>query len=216
MFGINFAPLDGALRILCLGAHSDDIEIGCGGTVLRLLAEHPRAEVRWVVFSSLGERADEARNSAKRFLRNAGKSQIDLKDFRDGFMPYSGIELKQSFELLKREFNPDLIFTHYGRDLHQDHRMVSELTWNTFRNHMILEYEIVKYDGDIGNPNFFVQLSKAICSEKVGNLVEYFPSQRSKSWFSEDTFLAMLRIRGLECNATERYAEAFHCRKSRY
>jgi LmbE family N-acetylglucosaminyl deacetylase len=216
MLGMNFEPRDGALRVLCLGAHSDDIEIGCGGTLLRLLAEHPSAEVRWVVFSARDTRAEEALNSANRFLRNAGKRQVDLQDFRDGFLPYSGIELKQSFEQLKHEFNPDLIFTHYGRDLHQDHRMVSELTWNTFRNHMILEYEIIKYDGDIGNPNFFVQLPQAICREKMMNLLECFPSQREKSWFTEDTFLAMLRIRGLECNATERYAEAFHCRKSLY
>jgi len=139
-----------------------------------------------------------------------------IKEFRDGYFPYSGAEIKDCFEELKRGNPPDLILTHYRNDLHQDHRLVSELTWNTFRDHLILEYEIVKYDGDLGVPNFFVQLSDAICRQKVTNLLECFGSQRGKHWFTEDTFLAMLRLRGLECNARDRLAEAFYCRKGLY
>ena len=217
MLGLGFAPQDSSsFTILCLGAHSDDIEIGCGGTVLRLLEEMPYAHVRWVVLGAAGPRAAEAVASADKFLANAHNKEVVVKEFRDGYFPHSGAEIKDFFEELKRASTPDLILTHCRNDLHQDHRFVSELTWNTFRDHLILEYEIVKYDGDLGIPNFFVQLSDATCRQKVRNLMECFGSQRSKRWFSEDTFLAMLRLRGLECNAQERYAEAFYCRKGRY
>jgi LmbE family N-acetylglucosaminyl deacetylase len=204
------------LRILCLGAHSDDIEIGCGGTILRLLDEFPRAQVHWVVLGASGQRTNEAVESATLFLAAADKREIVIKGFRDGFFPYIGAEIKECFEELKREFSPDLILTHYRNDLHQDHRIVSELTWNTFRSHFILEYEIVKYDGDVGSPSFFVQLSKRVGLKKVQNILECFKSQKDKSWFTEDTFLAMLRLRGIESNASEGYAEAFYCRKARY
>jgi LmbE family N-acetylglucosaminyl deacetylase len=198
---------------LCLGAHSDDIEIGCGGTILRLLEENPAVHVHWVIFGASGPRKLEAVESANLFLANARSKEIVTKEFRDGYFPYMGADIKDFFEQLKREHSPDLILTHYREDLHQDHRLVSELTWNTFRDHLILEYEIPKYDGDIGSPNFFVHLDAALCKRKVDYILQSFISQRSKSWFSEDTFYAMLRLRGLESNAPEKHAEAFYCRK---
>lgn len=207
---------DRPLSILCLGAHSDDIEIGCGGTLLRLLAEAPGAEVHWVVFAAEGTRAKEAAHSASLFLADAGRREIVLETFKDGFFPYLGADIKQFFEDLKKRVSPDLILTHYGRDLHQDHRVISELTWNTFRNHMILEYEIAKYDGDMGAPNFFAHLDAALCQRKVDYILQCFDSQAGKAWFSEDTFYAMLRLRGLESNAPAKYAEAFYCRKMVY
>jgi len=204
---------DSIFRILCLGAHSDDIEIGCGGTVLRILEENPDAEVLWVVMGASGQRADEATASAKSFLARARQKEVIVKEFRDGFFPYIGAEIKGFFEELKRRCAPDLILTHYRNDLHQDHRLVSELTWNTFRNHLILEYEILKYDGDLGTPNVFVPLTESLARRKVGILLDSFRSQLKKNWFTEDAFLAILRLRGLECNAPEKYAEAYHARK---
>ena len=201
------------MRILCLGAHSDDIEIGCGGTVLRILEENPDAEVLWVVMGASGQRADEATASAKSFLARARQKEVIVKEFRDGFFPYIGAEIKGFFEELKRRFAPDLVLTHCRNDLHQDHRLVSELTWNTFRNHLILEYEILKYDGDLGTPNVFVHLTESLARRKVGILLDSFRSQLKKNWFTEDAFLAILRLRGLECNAPEKYAEAYHARK---
>lgn len=209
-------PADRPLSVLCLGAHSDDLEIGCGGTVLRLLEEHPGTEVNWVVFAAEGLRAREAAQSASRFLAAAGRKDVVLNQFRDGFFPYIGAEIKQYFEGLKTTVSPDLILTHYRQDLHQDHRLISELTWNTFRSHLILEYEIVKYDGDVGTPNFFVHLDGALCRRKVDYILQCFDSQRGKGWFSEDTFCAMLRLRGVESNAPDKYAEAFYCRKLVY
>ena len=203
-------------KILALGAHADDIEIGSGGTVLRLLQNNPAAEVHWVVLGATGARRTEAIESAQHFLANARRKEIVVKDFRDGYFPYVGTEIKDFFEQLKRQFVPDLILTHYREDLHQDHRLVSELTWNTFRDHLILEYEIPKYDGDIGSPNFFVHLDAALCKRKVACILQSFASQSSKAWFSEETFYAMLRLRGLESNAPEKYAEAFYCRKVVY
>lgn len=203
-----------ALTILCIGAHSDDIEIGCGGTILRLLEENPGTEVEWVVLGANGERADEAAQSAALFLANAGRSGTRIERFRDGFFPYIGVEIKQFFEELKRGCSPDLIFTHYRNDLHQDHRMVSELTWNTFRNHLILEYEIPKYDGDIGSPNFFVHLGESTCRKKIQGIMRCFQTQHGRNWFTEDTFFSMMRLRGLESNSPEKYAEAYYCRKA--
>jgi LmbE family N-acetylglucosaminyl deacetylase len=202
------------LRVLCLGAHSDDIEVGCGGTVLRLLAERPAVEILWVVLGATGEREKEARGSAAVFLEKATSKEVLVGGFRDSFFPYVGGEVKEYFETLKRKANPDLILTHYRHDLHQDHRLVSELTWNTFRDHLILEYEIVKYDGDLGIPNCYVHLPERICREKVENLMRCFGSQREKRWFTEDTFYGILRLRGVESNAPERCAEGFHCRKA--
>lgn len=207
-----FPKNDEPLTILCLGAHSDDIEIGCGGTILRLLTEYNNIEVHWVVFGSSGIRNTEAFESANKFLVNSKKKNIIVENFKDGFFPYSGQEIKTFFETLKHTIQPDIIFTHYRHDLHQDHRLISELTWNTFRDHLILEYEIMKYDGDIGNPNFFVQLDDALCQKKVTHILESFKSQSNHHWFSKEAFFALLRLRGIECNA-EHYAEGFYCRK---
>src|SRR5882762_3339902 len=204
---------DSIFRILCLGAHSDDIEIGCGGTVLRILEENPDAEVLWVVMGASGQRADEATASAKSFLARARQKEVIVKEFRDGFFPYIGAEIKGFFEELKRRCAPDLILTHCRNDLHQDHRLVSELTWNTFRNHLILEYEILKYDGDLGTPNLFVHLDEATCQRKIGTLMECFKTQQDKDWFTPDAFLSLLRVRGVESKAPGKYAEAFYCRK---
>lgn len=201
-------------RLLVIGAHSDDIEIGCGGTVLRLLDEHPDLDVAWMVMSAHGPRRDEAQSSAQAMLSTAsGGRHIFIHAFRDGFLPYEGAAVKEQFEVLKQSFEPDLILTHYGRDAHQDHRLVSELTWNTFRNHLILEFEIPKYDGDLGAPNCFVRLEESTVRRKIEHLVEHFKTQHGRQWFAEDLFRSLLRLRGMECNAPSRYAEAFYSRK---
>jgi len=209
----NITPVGPATKILCLGAHSDDIEIGCGGTILRWLDEYPSAEIYWIVMGASGERRTEAVQSANLFLTNARRKEIVVKEFRDGYFPYNGAEIKDFFEDLKREYLPDVILTHYREDLHQDHRLVSELTWNTFRSHLILEYEIVKYDGDLGAPNFFVHLTESVAQRKIRTILECFKSQRKKSWFTEDAFSSILRLRGIESNAPNKYAEGFYCRK---
>ncbi|BAZ17983.1 hypothetical protein NIES4071_98640 [Calothrix sp. NIES-4071] len=200
-------------KVLCLGAHCDDIEIGCGGTILKLVETYPNIMFYWVVFSSNLQREKEAYNSANYFLKNTNIKNIVIKQFQDGFFPFIAIEIKQFFEQLKQEFSPNLIFTHYRQDLHQDHRLISEFTWNTFRNHLILEYEIPKYDGDLGHPNFFVNLNEGICQNKIKYIINSFPSQNNKQWFTEETFLSILRLRGVESNSPHKYAEAFYCRK---
>jgi LmbE family N-acetylglucosaminyl deacetylase len=207
-------PASEVRRVLCLGAHCDDIEIGCGGTILALQEQYADVAVRWIVFSADEERAAEARTSADAFLARAREKEVVIKSHRDGFFPYVGDRIKDDFEKLKGEFSPDLVFTHFRDDRHQDHRLVSDLTWNTFRDHLILEYEIPKYDGDVGRPNFFVPLSESICSTKVRNITEIFRSQGANQWFDEQTFLAILRLRGMEANSPSRYAEAFYCRKA--
>ena len=204
---------DQPLKILCVGAHSDDIEIGCGGTILRLLSEYDDVEVHWVVFGSSGQRDGEAVASANKFLADAKEKQIIIKNFKESFFPYTGGEIKNFFEELKTKTSPDIIFTHYLHDLHQDHRLVSELTWNTYRDHLILEYEIVKYDGDLGVPNLFVHLDETICRKKIEFIMDSFKSQEKKDWFTPDAFLSILRIRGIESKAPEKYAEGFYCRK---
>ncbi len=203
----------GPKKILALGAHADDIEIGCGGTILRFLDENRATEVVWVAFGASGQRRTEAVESANLFLANARRKEIVVKEFRDGYFPYVGSEIKDFLEELKKKCSPDLILTHYREDLHQDHRLVSELTWNTFRNHLILEYEIVKYDGDLGAPNLFVHLNESIARKNFQTIVECFKSQKDKSWFTEDVFSSILRPRGVECRAPSGFAEAFHARK---
>jgi LmbE family N-acetylglucosaminyl deacetylase len=202
----------GPLKVLCLGCHSDDIEIGCGGTILRLAQEHPGCEFHWVVFSAIGVREAEARRAADLFAGGAGLKGPILKTFPDGFMPFVGAEVKAVFEELK-SVSPDLVLTHNRKDAHQDHRQIAELTWNTFRNHLVLEYEIPKYDGDLGQPSVFVPLTAEMCNKKIDYLMEAFQSQLSKRWFQRDTFLSLMRLRGMECNAPSGYAEAFYGRK---
>jgi LmbE family N-acetylglucosaminyl deacetylase len=213
MLSFDFAPGVESLRLLCLGAHCDDIEIGCGGTILKLAGER-QLDVHWMVFSSSDQREQEALKSAKLFLRNVAGSKVIIHKFRNGFFPYIGGEIKERFEQLKAEFSPDLILTHYRHDLHQDHRLLSELTWNTFRNYLILEYEIPKYDGDLGSPNFFVPLDESICRRKIEYILGAFQSQSDKQWFSHDVFSSILRLRGVEANAPSGRAEAFYCRKA--
>lgn len=213
MLPLKFDKPDRSLRVLCLGAHSDDLEIGCGGTILRLISEGWKLDVYWVVLCSKERRGEEARASAKEFLAAAAQSNISIGRFRDGFLPYIGPSVKEYFEELKNEPSPDVIFTHHRADLHQDHRLVSELTWNTFRDHLILEYEIPKFDGDLGVPNFFVSLDEKLAHWKVELLMKHFGTQRSKHWFTEDTFLGLMRLRGVESRSAGRFAEGFHCRK---
>ena len=203
---------DRAPDILCLGSHSDDIEIGCGGTILQLARQYPDCRLHWVVFSARGVREAEARLAAGLFAGPGLKAPL-FETFQDGFMPYVGNDVKLVFETKLKQISPDLIFTHYGKDAHQDHRLISELTWNTFRNHLILEYEIPKYDGDIGQPVVFIPLELEVCQTKVGYIVDAFQSQHAKRWFHKDTFLSLMRLRGMECNAPSGYAEAFYCRK---
>src|ERR1700678_3548441 len=200
------------LTILCLGAHSDDIEIGCGGTLLQPRQDRAKLKFHWVVFSATGKRSEEARKAAELFAADCDED-IFVKEYRDGFLSYSGIQIKEFFEELKCRVNPDLIFTHWQGDAHQDHRLICELTWNTFRNHLILEYEIPKYDGDMGRPNTFIPLNEPICQNKVDNLCEAFESQRAKPWFARETFLGLMRLRGMESNARSGYAEGFYARK---
>ncbi len=199
--------------ILCLGAHADDIEIGCGGTLLKLLAEQPGIAVHWVVFSGNQLRAAEATASAAEFLRNAETRQVKVHAFRDSFFPHSWLEIKEQFAELAATVSPELIFTHRREDAHQDHRTLAELTWCAFRDHTILEYEIPKYEGDLGSPNVYVPLEADVAGRKVATLLECFRSQHDKPWFSSATFEALMRVRGLECNAKSKMAEAFHCRK---
>jgi LmbE family N-acetylglucosaminyl deacetylase len=210
MLSASFKKLN---TVLCLGAHADDIEIGCGGTVLKLLKEQPGLKFVWVVFSAEGRRAREARVSARAFLKGAGEQKIVIRNFRDGFFPFEGREIKQFFERLKRTVRPDLIFTHYRDDRHQDHRLLSDLAWNTFRDHVILEYEIPKYDGDLGTPNLYVPLDRAIYVRKTERICDFFQTQSNKDWFSADTFLSLMRLRGMECAAKSKLAEGFYCRK---
>jgi LmbE family N-acetylglucosaminyl deacetylase len=200
------------LTVLCLGAHSDDIEIGCGATLLQLRQSDAKPRFCWVVLSANETRKAEAQKAAELFAAGC-ETELIVKEFRDGYLPYDGAQVKDFFEVLKSRINPDLIFTHWQGDAHQDHRLVSELTWNTFRNHLILEYEIPKIDGDMGRPNTFVALEEWAYREKVNNLCTIFESQQTKPWFSRETFLGLLRLRGMESNAPSGYAEAFYARK---
>jgi LmbE family N-acetylglucosaminyl deacetylase len=208
------SPFSGPRKVLALGAHCDDIEIGCGGTLLRVTEENPEIEVRWVTFCSNPAREAEARASAAAFLARAARSTVVVHAFKDGYLPYLGGSVKDQFEAEKRAFAPDVILTHYRHDLHQDHRLVSELTWNTWRDHMILEYEIPKYDGDLGVPNFFAPLPAAALEKKIALVLQHFPTQAGKPWFTADLFRALARVRGMECTAPEGLAEAFYCRKA--
>jgi LmbE family N-acetylglucosaminyl deacetylase len=215
MKGLGFPRPGESLSVLCLGAHSDDIEIGVGGTLLQWLAAGVRLDVRWCVLSACGPRETEARESAMSFLAGAASSELELAQFQDGFFPYQGSDIKPWIERLKTKIDPDVIFTHRHDDAHQDHREVSRLTWNTFRDHLILEYEIPKWDGDIGQPNIYSALPAPVLERKVALLMSGFATQRSKDWFNADVFRSLARLRGMECRAPEFCAEGFFLRKAR-
>lgn len=212
MLNLRLHAPDGPLTVLAIGAHGDDIEIGCGGTLLSLRQLYD-LRVRWVVMGCADDaRALEAERSAQTLL-GPDVVEVSLGRYPDAFLPYYGEEVKREFERLKAEIEPALIFTHYRHDLHQDHRLVCELTWNTFRGHLILEYEVPKYDGDLGSPNLFVHLGGAVAEQKIAHLIEQFPSQAARSWFTPDLFRALLRIRGMESRSPSGLAEAFYARK---
>jgi LmbE family N-acetylglucosaminyl deacetylase len=213
MKGLPLARPGETLSVLCLGAHADDIEIGAGGTILQWIASGVRLEVRWCVLSAIGARAEEARASANAFLAGAASSRLELGEFKDGFFPYQGADIKAWLEILKADLHPDVILTHRRSDAHQDHREVCQLTWNLFRDHLILEYEIPKWDGDLDRPNVYMPLGSAVLGRKIELLLAHFGSQRSKDWFDAETFRGLARLRGMECRAPERYAEAFVLRK---
>jgi len=201
------------LEILCLGAHPDDIEIGCGGTIRKLCQDRADMVVHWVVLGASGDRGEEARDGALRFRSGAKGGELLMEGFRDGFFPFEGVRIKEFFESLKTRFSPDVIFTHSRDDRHQDHRLVSDLTWNTWRDHLVFEYEIPKWDGDLGRPNAFSPLSSSIARYKAETILEAFPSQVERHWFTADTFLGLMRLRGMECRAPEGFAEGFIARK---
>ena len=212
MLGLNLQKGRGPLKVLCLGAHSDDIEIGCGGLILSLVKGSRPIEVTWVVFSASRDREREARRGAAAFLKGAARANVIVKQFRDGHFPYEGAAVKAVFESLK-PVNPDVVLTHYRHDRHQDHRVLSDLAWNTFRDHLVLEYEIPKFDGDLGQPNLFVPLDRTTATRKANHLTKVFGTQRDKHWFSPETFLGLMRLRGMECRSDGGYAEAFYSRK---
>jgi LmbE family N-acetylglucosaminyl deacetylase len=214
MLKLDFDRSDkAAYHLLCLGAHCDDIEIGCGGTLLKLIEHQRVASVKWVVFASNDERALEARESAEIYLKEVPEKDIVIYSYKDGFLPQLAADVKNEFEGIKKSYSPDVVFSHYRHDLHQDHRLLSDLAWNTFRNHLILEYEIPKYDGDMGNPNLFVHLEPRHAKRKSELLLQCFRSQANKHWFDEETFLALTRLRGMQSAAFSKYAEAFYTRK---
>lgn len=214
MLALSFnLPRTRAPRLLFIGAHCDDIEIGCGGTVLEMTRRFPKAKIQWVVLSSDNQRRKEAESAARQMLRHLPNPVVTIKDFRGAYFPSEAPAIKDFFETLKHGEKPDLIFTHCREELHQDHRVVGELTWNTFRDHLILEYEIPKYDGGLGSPSVFVPLSAAAVRRKVDLLMRVFKSQHDKHWFTPDTFRALMRLRGVECNSSSGYAEAFYSRK---
>jgi LmbE family N-acetylglucosaminyl deacetylase len=214
MFSLDFSGLaTRASHVLFLGAHCDDIEIGCGATALQLVEANPRIEVTWAVLSADDGRASEAKESAEAFLAEAGTANIRIEGFRERYFPYVAAEIKEYFDDLGRTIAPEIVFTHRAEDMHQDHRLLCELARHTFRDSLLFEYEIPKLEGDLGQPNFFVHLDKRMCDQKVDYLAKFFPSQRDKHWFSDDTFWSLMRIRGVESKAPSGHAEAFHCRK---
>jgi LmbE family N-acetylglucosaminyl deacetylase len=213
MLSLNPATGRDRLHLLCLGAHSDDIEIGCGGAMLRWLAEVPQLHVTWVVLSAPGVRADEARRSAETLLAGAASVEVVVGDFTDAHFPSETARLKTFLSEIARRTTADLVLTHRLEDRHQDHRTVGELTWQTWRDHLILEYEIPKYEGDLGQPNVYVPLPANTAQRKLQHLMQHFGTQRSKGWFTEATFQGLMALRGIECRAPSGQAEAFHARK---
>jgi LmbE family N-acetylglucosaminyl deacetylase len=208
---LAFPRRSGALRVLCLGAHPDDIEIGCGATILRLVRQ--AADVRWAVFSGDDRRAEEAARSARLFLGADAGRRFMLHTFRDGYFPAQFAAVKEACEEVAARFRPDVVFTHFRDDRHQDHRVLSDLAWNTFRQHVILEYEVPKWDGDLSTPNLYASVTPRAAQRKVTLLSRAFASQRSKDWFGDEVFFGLMRLRGMECRSPSGFAEAFYGRK---
>jgi LmbE family N-acetylglucosaminyl deacetylase len=200
-------------HVLCVGAHCDDIEIGCGGTLLSLGKSHTDLKITCAIFSGNDDRQREARKSLESLFSAAADLQIVFHDFADGRLPFVGEAVKNAMEDIRGNIDPDLIFTHWEGDRHQDHRFLSEVTWNTFRDHLIMEFEIPKYDGDFGSPGVFCPLDKDTAERKVDHLMRAYRSQASKDWFTPDLFMSVLRIRGMEARADSGFAEGFYCRK---
>lgn len=213
MRGLGLARRGEELSILCLGAHSDDIEIGAGGTILGLIASGVKLDVRWCVLSAGGRRVAEARASAEAFLEGSSSSTVDVADFEDSYFPAHSRSIKQWLTDVRSRVDPDVVLTHARFDAHQDHREVNQLTWNVFRDHLVLEYEIPKWDGDLCQPNAYVPLTADVLKHKIELLYEHFGTQRSKDWFDRETFAGLARLRGMECRAPEHFAEAFTLRK---
>ncbi|PID96373.1 MAG: PIG-L domain-containing protein [Actinomycetales bacterium] len=209
---LSLRPRGDLLKVLAVGAHSDDIEIGCGATIVQLADQYPAVHVDWVVLTADGQRRDEAQDAAEALLAGTTSHSIHIENFRGSYLPAQWAAVKDRFEEFK-PFDPDLVLVHSRRDAHQDHRTVGELAWNTFRDHLVLEYEIPKYDGDLGAPSLFVPVSEAAMERKIDTLMNVFRSQHSRSWFTADTFASLMRLRGVECNSPSGYAEAFYVRK---
>ncbi len=210
MFSLQLAD---PKTILCIGAHCDDIEIGCGGTLATWARCYPQARFIWAVFAATGPRGEETRTAARALLGSAARLDFEMREFRDSYFPAQFAEIKEAVEQLGRRATPDVVLTHHAQDRHQDHRLLSELTWNVFRNQLVLEYEIPKFEGDLGQPNVYVPLSADLARHKVETLLKSFPSQASRDWFTADTFTAVMRLRGIECRSPSGLAEAFHGRK---
>ena len=215
MRGLGLARRGEELSILCIGAHSDDIEIGAGGTILGMIASGVRLDVHWCVLSAGGLRSAEARGSAEAFLEGSRSSTVDVADFEDSYFPAHSRSIKQWLIEVRSRIDPDVVLTHARFDAHQDHREVNQLTWNVFRDHLVLEYEIPKWDGDLCQPNAYVPLTAAVLERKIELLHEHFGTQRSKDWFDRETFAGLARLRGMECRAPEHFAEAFTLRKAK-
>jgi LmbE family N-acetylglucosaminyl deacetylase len=214
MKGLDLARRGDELTILCLGAHADDIEIGAGGTILSLIESGVRLNVHWCVLSAGALRAAEAVASAEAFLVGSLSSKVEVADFEDSCFPAHSRSIKQWLLDTRGRVLPDVIFTHARSDAHQDHREVNQLTWNVFRDHLVLEYEIPKWDGDLCQPNAYVPLTADILDRKITLLHNHFGTQRSKDWFDRETFAGLARLRGMECRAPEHCAEAFTLRKA--
>ena len=212
---LSIGDATGPLHLLCIGAHADDLEIGAGGTVLTLLERHPGSRVTWAVFAGSGNRVSEAKASAEELLTTAGSFDVHTLGLRDGFLPYQGAAAKEAIERLREGLpnEPDVILTHALHDRHQDHRTLAELTWNTWRDHLVLAYEVPKYEGDLVPPNAYVPLEAGNVERKLDHLRRHFASQWGRDWYDEDTFRGLMRVRGLECRSPSRFAEAFHARK---
>ena len=202
-----------ALEVLCIGAHCDDIEIGCGGTVLAIQRRYARCKVHFLVLTSTPARRAEATAAAKALVKRSARGQVRICEMPDGLLPAHFVAVKAEFERMKKMVNPDLVLTHHALDRHQDHSLISHVTWQTFRDHLIWEYEIPKFDGDLVTPNMYVPLPSALAARKIALVMRTFSSQLSKPWFKAENLEATMRLRGLESRSRSGYAEAFHCRK---